>query len=93
MSQLENRPSRARDTDRKTRIHLSFYDRTKFFLLFGITFLVLVWSNLAENPILSFSDGVKDVASSKSWLLGLVVIEVFLAALFLFRRQIAASPQ
>ncbi len=76
MSQLENRPSRARDTDRKTRIHLSFYDRTKFFLLFGITFLVLVWSNLAENPILSFSDGVKDVASSKSWLLGLVVIEV-----------------
>jgi len=76
MSQLENRPSRARDTDRKTRIHLSFYDRTKFFLLFGITFLILVWSNLAENPILSFSDGVKDVASSKSWLLGLVVIEV-----------------
>ncbi len=76
MSQLENKPSRARDTDRKTRIHLSFYDRTKFFLLFGITFFILVWSNLADNPILSFSDSVKDVAQSKRWLLGLVVIEV-----------------
>jgi len=76
MSQLENKPSRARDTDRKTRIHLSFYDRTKFFLLFGITFFILVWSNLADNPILSFSDSVKDVSQSKRWLLGLVVIEV-----------------
>jgi ATP-dependent Zn protease len=76
MSELVKSSSRARDTDRKTRIHLSFYDRTKFFLLFGFTFLILVWSNLAANPILGFTDSVKEVASSKSWLLGLVVIEV-----------------
>ncbi len=76
MSELVKSSSRARDTDRKTRIHLSFYDRTKFFLLFGFTFLILVWSNLASNPILGFTDSVKEVASSKSWLLGLVVVEV-----------------
>lgn len=76
MSELENSSGRKRDTDRKTRIHLSFYDRTKFFLLFAVTFLILVWSNLADNPILTLSDSVKNVASSKSWLLVLVVIEV-----------------
>ena len=76
VSQLENRPSRPRDTDRKTRIHLSFYDRIKFLLLFAITFLVLTWSSLAENPILSGEDGLRNTASSKSWLIVLAVIEV-----------------
>lgn len=76
VSQLENRPSRPRDTDRKTRIHLSFYDRIKFLLLFAITFLVLTWSSLAENPILSVEDGLRNTASSKSWLIVLAVIEV-----------------
>ena len=76
VSQLENRPSRPRDTDSKTRIHLSFYDRIKFLLLFAITFLVLTWSSLAENPILSVEDGLRNTASSKSWLIVLAVIEV-----------------
>ena len=76
MSQIEKVTSRPRDTDRKTRIHLSFYDRIKFLLLFGITFLVLTWSSLAENPILSVEDAFKETASSKSWLIVLAVVEV-----------------
>ncbi|NBX81224.1 MAG: ATPase, partial [Flavobacteriales bacterium] len=76
MSQLEKPTSRLRDSDRKTRVHLSLYDRVKFLLLFGLTFLVLAWSSLAQNPILSFQDAINETARSKSWLIILAVIEV-----------------
>ena len=89
VSQLENRPSRPRDTDRKTRIHLSFYDRIKFLLLFAITFLVLTWSSLAENPILSVEDGLRNTASSKSWLIVLAVIEVIRQIHFILAEVLA----
>ena len=52
MSTLES--SRPRDTDRKTRVHLSFYDRTKFLLFFSIVFLVLVWADMAGDDSLTF---------------------------------------
>ena len=89
VSQLENRPSRPRDTDRKTRIHLSFYDRIKFLLLFAITFLVLTWSSLAENPILSVEDGLRNTANSKSWLIVLAVIEVIRQIHFILAEVLA----
>ena len=76
MSQLENGISRPRDTDRKTRIHLSIYDRVKFLLFFGITYLVLTWSTLADNPILSVEDALNETARTKTWLIGLAAIEV-----------------
>jgi len=76
MSQLQNGISRPRDTDRKTRIHLSIYDRVKFLLFFGVTFLVLTWSNLADNPILSVEDALNETARTKTWLIGLAVIEI-----------------
>ena len=76
MSQLQNGISRPRDTDRKTRIHLSIYDRVKFLLFFGVTFLVLTWSNLADNPILSVEDALNETALTKTWLIGLAVIEI-----------------
>jgi cell division protease FtsH len=89
MSELGNRTSRPRDIDRKTRIHLSFYDRIKFLLLFGITYLVLTWSNLAENPILSVEDALNETASSKSWLIVLAVIEVIRQIHFIFAELLA----
>lgn len=68
--------SRPRDTDRKTRIHLTFYDRTKFLILFAIVFFVLAWASMADNPLLSFSDAISRTASDRSWLLILVGVEV-----------------
>ena len=65
--------SRPRDTDRKTRIHLSIYDRTKFLMLFAITFFVLAWSSMAENPLLSFSDALSKTADEKLWLIVLLL--------------------
>ena len=68
--------SRPRDTDRKTRIHLSIYDRTKFLMLFALTFFVLAWASMADNPLLSFNDSVSKTANEKIWLLVLVGIEI-----------------
>ena len=89
INQLENRPSRPRDTDRKTRIHLSFYDRIKFLLLFGITYLVLTWSSLAENPILSVEDALRETARSKSWLIVLAIVEVIRQIHFILAEVLA----
>lgn len=89
MSEIQKVASRPRDTDRKTRIHLSFYDRVKFLLLFGITYLVLTWSSLAENPILSVEDALNETARSKSWLLALAAIEVVRQVHFILAELLA----
>lgn len=68
--------SRPRDTDRKTRVHLSVYDRTKFLLLFALTFFVLAWASMADNPLLSFTDALSKTADEKVWLLVLAGIEI-----------------
>ena len=68
--------SRIRDDERKTRVHLTFFDRTKFLLLFLTVYLVLVWAALADNPLLSFSDGSKEIFNSRKWLVLLFIIEV-----------------
>lgn len=76
MSSLESQTSRQRDSDRKTRVHLSFYDRIKFILLFFIVYLVLVWASLADNPLLSIGDAFNEVTRSRTWLVYLVIIEM-----------------
>jgi len=68
--------SRPRDTDRPVRIHLPIFDRAKFLLLISATFLVLVWADLADNPLLSFSDAFTLATKHRIWLLVLLAIEV-----------------
>ena len=81
--------SRKRDTDRRTRVHLSLFDRTKFLLLFAATFLILTWALLSENPLYSVSDAASDVANHKSWLFWLVGIEVLRQIHFLISEFIS----
>ena len=57
--------SRVRDEDRRTRIHLSVYDRIKFLGLFTLVFFILVWAAMADNPLLNFKDGVSDRKSTR----------------------------
>ena len=68
--------SRKRDSDRRTRVHLSFFDRVKFLLLFSITYLVLVWALMSENPLYGFSDAAIQIANKHTWLFWLAAIEV-----------------
>ena len=84
MAEIETQ-SRPRDTDRKTRVHLSLFDRFKFLIFFALVFVTLVWADMSNNPILSFSDSVTQNVNSRWWLLVLTAIEVirqihFLAA-------------
>ena len=89
MSSLESQGSRKRDSDRKTRVHLSIYDRIKFILLFVIVLLVLVWASLADNPLLSVGDAFNEVTRTRTWLLLLVVIE-FLRQMHFLISEVAA---
>ena len=74
--------SRPRDTDRKTRIHLSVYDRLKFTLLFTIVFLILVWADMADNPILSAKDAIVSGFQARWWIFLLLGAEVIRQAHF-----------
>jgi len=47
---------RPRDEDRRTRKRLGIWDRIKFLVLLGAVWIILVWSVMANNPIMGFSD-------------------------------------
>ena len=84
---FEGRP---RDTDRRTRIHLSLFDRLKFLVAFTITFFVLVWSAMAGNPLLGFADALRETSRSAWWLFPLAGIEIIRQIHFLISEF--ASP-
>mgnify|MGYP006276438209 FL=1 len=86
---MSDTTSRKRDSERRTRVHLSFFDRIKFLLLFGITYLVLVWALLSENPLYSFQDAAIKVANDKTWLFWLAAAEVIRQIHFLISEFIS----
>ena len=90
MSTVTQFESRLRDTDRKTRIHLSFFDRIKFLFAFTLTFFVLVWSDMAGNPLLSFNDALSERSRTTWWLFLLAAVEVIRQIHFLISEF--ASP-
>ena len=75
--------SRPRDTDRRTRVHLSLYDRTKFLLFFSIVFFVLVWADMAGDEALSFQKAVSNSAYQRWWIFPLVAVEAIRQTHFL----------
>ncbi|HET7487080.1 MAG TPA: AAA family ATPase [Acidimicrobiales bacterium] len=58
-----------------TRKPLVLWDRVKFLILIGGAFLVLVWSAMADNPILPFSESLRSALKSNGWLVALFVLE------------------
>jgi ATP-dependent Zn protease len=81
--------SRTKDDERKTRIHLTFFDRTKFLALFALVFFLLIWAAMAENPLLSFMDGAKEVYTKRWWLIALSAFEVVRQLHFLLAELLA----
>ena len=86
MSQLESRP---RDSDRKTRVQLSLFDRAKFLLLFGLVFLILVWAAMASDPLLSLSDAAITEFNARLWIIVLAGVEVIRQIHFFFAEKAA----
>jgi cell division protease FtsH len=81
--------SRERDSDRKTRIRLTFFDRVKFLFLFLIVFAVLVWSSLANNPLLSVRDAIVTEYNQKWWIISLAGVEFVRQIHFFFAERAA----
>ena len=81
--------SRKRDSERRTRVHLSLFDRVKFILLFALTYLILVWALLSENPLYSVSDASLDIAKKHVWLFWIAGIEILRQLHFLISEFIS----
>jgi cell division protease FtsH len=67
---------RLRDSDRLTRKPLALWDRLKFLLLLVLLWLVLVWSDMASDPIIGFADAARDQLTRGRWVLVLIGLEV-----------------
>ncbi|MCE0768365.1 AAA family ATPase [Pseudonocardia kujensis] len=54
----------------------SLWDRGKLLLLFVVAFLVIVWSQVADNPLITFSDAFRIETVESQWLLWLAGLEL-----------------
>jgi cell division protease FtsH len=67
---------RPRDEDRPTRKPLPLWDRIRFLLLLTLVWFILVWSAMANNPLVSFSDALRIEVTSGAWVFVLLGLEV-----------------
>ncbi len=89
MINVEQHASRMRDSDRKVRIHLSAFDRLKFLITLSIVYFVLAWALMADNPLLGFTDSIKEVGNTRPWLFFLAGIEIIRQIHFLIAEFVA----
>ncbi|GAA1879733.1 AAA family ATPase [Pseudonocardia ailaonensis] len=54
----------------------SWWDRSKLLLLFVVAFLIVVWSQVADNPLITFSDAFKIQVYETQWLIWLAGLEL-----------------
>ena len=82
--------SRQRDEERITRKPLATWDRFKLLILFGVSFMVLVWSKLADlQGVITFEEAFQDTANSYPWLLILMGLELIRQVHFLISERSA----
>jgi cell division protease FtsH len=67
---------RPRDEDRPTRKPLAIWDRVKFLLLLALVWFILVWSAMASDPILGFTDAMRTELRSGLWVFVLIGLEI-----------------
>src|SRR5215469_8412262 len=67
---------RPKDSERTTRKPLPLWDRVKFLLLLVLLWLVLVWSDMANNPLIGFADAARQQLHAALWLEVLIGLEV-----------------
>jgi cell division protease FtsH len=61
---------------RPTRPKASLWHRIRLLLLLGVIWLVVVWSAMADNPLLPFVDAVRLHVVESQWLLWLMGLEL-----------------
>jgi cell division protease FtsH len=84
---------RARDEDRRTRKPIPLWDRLKFLLLFVLLWWILVWSAMANNPLMGISDAIRTELRSGSWVFVLACLEAVRQIHFLISEHWAGYHQ
>jgi cell division protease FtsH len=81
---------RPRDDDRPTRKPLPIWDRIKFLLLLILVWFILVWSAMANNPLVGFQDALRIESRSGVWVFVLIGLEALRQIHFLISEHWAA---
>ena len=81
------------DADRLTRKPLALWDRIKFLILLTLLWFVLVWSVMANNPIVGFSDAMRIEVRSAWWVFLLLGLELLRQIHFLISEHSAGYNQ
>jgi cell division protease FtsH len=81
---------RPRDEDRLTRKPMSLWDRVKFLLLLVLVWFILVWSVMANDPLVGFSDAMRIELRTGWWVFVLIGLEVIRQIHFLISEHSAA---
>jgi cell division protease FtsH len=68
--------SRPVDAHRLTRKPLGLWDRIKFLVLLGVIWILLVWSVMANDPLVGFSDAVRIEVRTGWWVFVLAGLEL-----------------
>jgi cell division protease FtsH len=84
---------RPREEDILTRKRLSLWDRVKWLVALAIIWLILVWSVMANNPLVGFADAVRIETTAASWVFVLAGLEVIHQLHFLISEHWAAYHQ
>ena len=84
---------RPKDDDILTRRPIAFWDRIKWLVLLAIIWILLVWSLMADNPLIGFVDAVRLETQLGWWVFVLAGLEVLHQAHFLISEHWAAYNQ
>jgi cell division protease FtsH len=84
---------RPREEDVLTRRKISLWDRIKWLVLLAAIWLILVWSLMADNPLMGFVDAVRIQTHLAYWVFILAGLEVVHQAHFLISEHSARYNQ
>jgi cell division protease FtsH len=84
---------RPREEDILTRRPIALWDRIKWLVLLAILWLLLVWSLMADNPLVGFLDAVRIEAQLGWWVFVLAGLEIVHQAHFLISEHSARYNQ
>jgi ATP-dependent Zn protease len=84
---------RPRESDTLTRRRIPLWDRVKWLVLLVVIWLCLVWSLMANNPLVGFADAVRIEVHMGWWVFVLAGLEVIHQVHFLISEHSAAYNQ
>jgi cell division protease FtsH len=84
---------RPRDEDSLTRKRLPLWDRIKWLVALAALWLILVWSVMADNPLVGFVDAMRIEVNTGWWVFVLAGLEIVHQAHFLISEHSAAYHQ